>query len=29
LRSLNAEHEDRTLAVEDVVWMARIVWVSQ
>ena len=29
LRSLNAEHEDRTLAAEDVVWMARIVWVSQ
>jgi phage repressor protein C with HTH and peptisase S24 domain len=29
LRSLNAEHEDRTLAVADVVWMARIVWVSQ
>jgi phage repressor protein C with HTH and peptisase S24 domain len=29
LRSLNAEHEDRTLAVEDVLWMARIIWVSQ
>jgi phage repressor protein C with HTH and peptisase S24 domain len=29
LRSLNAEHEDRSLAVEDVIWMARIVWVSQ
>jgi phage repressor protein C with HTH and peptisase S24 domain len=29
LRSLNAAHEDRTLAVEDVLWMARIVWVSQ
>jgi phage repressor protein C with HTH and peptisase S24 domain len=29
LRSLNAEHEDRTLAVEQVLWMARIVWVSQ
>ena len=29
LRSLNAEHEDRTLAAEDVVWMARILWVSQ
>ena len=29
LRSLNAEHEDRTLAAADVVWMARILWVSQ
>jgi len=29
LRSLNAEHEDRTLAAEDVLWMARILWVSQ
>jgi phage repressor protein C with HTH and peptisase S24 domain len=29
LRSLNAAHEDRTLAVEEVLWMARIVWVSQ
>jgi phage repressor protein C with HTH and peptisase S24 domain len=29
LRSLNAEHEDRTLAAEDVIWMARILWVSQ
>src|SRR5258705_435248 len=24
-----AEHEDRTLAAEDVLWMARILWVSQ
>ena len=29
LRSLNAEHEDRMLAAADVVWMARILWVSQ
>jgi phage repressor protein C with HTH and peptisase S24 domain len=29
LRSLNTEHEDRTLAAEDVLWMARILWVSQ
>ena len=29
LRSLNAEHEDRTIFADDVVWMARILWVSQ
>ena len=29
LRSLNAEHEDRALFADDVVWMARILWVSQ
>jgi phage repressor protein C with HTH and peptisase S24 domain len=29
LRSLNAEHEDRMLAAADIVWMARILWVSQ
>jgi phage repressor protein C with HTH and peptisase S24 domain len=29
LRSLNTDHEDRTLAAEEVVWMARILWVSQ
>jgi phage repressor protein C with HTH and peptisase S24 domain len=29
LRSLNAEHEDRTLSTEDVIWMARVLWVSQ
>jgi len=29
LKSLNAEHPDRTLAAADVLWMARIVWVSQ
>jgi phage repressor protein C with HTH and peptisase S24 domain len=29
LRSLNAEHEDRTLAVADILWIARILWASQ
>jgi phage repressor protein C with HTH and peptisase S24 domain len=29
LRSLNSEHEDRTLAAADVLWVARILWVSQ
>ncbi len=29
LRSLNAEHEDRTIAAEDVLWIARILWASQ
>jgi phage repressor protein C with HTH and peptisase S24 domain len=29
LRSLNPEHAERTLPVEDVVWVARIVWASQ
>lgn len=29
LKSLNPEHEDRTLAVEDVEWIARITWASQ
>jgi hypothetical protein len=29
LRSLNAEHEDRMLAADDVLWMARVLWVSQ
>jgi phage repressor protein C with HTH and peptisase S24 domain len=29
LKSLNPEHPDRTLAAEDVVWVARIVWASQ
>jgi phage repressor protein C with HTH and peptisase S24 domain len=28
LRSLNAEHEDRVIAGDDVVWIARILWVS-
>ena len=29
LRSLNPEHEDRVLPVEQVAWIARIVWSSQ
>jgi phage repressor protein C with HTH and peptisase S24 domain len=29
LKSLNAEHRDRTFAMSDVVWIARIVWASQ
>jgi phage repressor protein C with HTH and peptisase S24 domain len=29
LSSLNAEHEDRVLFSDDVVWIARILWVSQ
>ena len=29
LRSLNSEHGERTLAMEDVLWIARIVWASQ
>ena len=29
LRSLNPEHADRTLAVSDVLWIARILWASQ
>ncbi|MFN3655772.1 MAG: helix-turn-helix transcriptional regulator [Pseudolabrys sp.] len=29
LKSLNAEHRDRTLPLADVVWIARIVWASQ
>jgi phage repressor protein C with HTH and peptisase S24 domain len=29
LKSLNAEHRDRTLNMSDVVWIARIVWASQ
>jgi phage repressor protein C with HTH and peptisase S24 domain len=29
LRSLNPEHDDRTLAVEDIDWMGRIIWASQ
>ena len=29
LRSLNAEHEDRMLAADDVLWMARVLWASQ
>jgi phage repressor protein C with HTH and peptisase S24 domain len=29
LRSLNTEHADRTLAADDVLWIARILWASQ
>ncbi len=29
LRSLNANHQDRVLSLDDVVWIARIVWASQ
>ena len=29
LRSLNASHEDRVLSMEQVEWIARIVWSSQ
>ena len=29
LKSLNADHPERTLTLEDVVWMGRVVWASQ
>src|SRR5262245_51359923 len=29
LRSVNPEHEERTLSVRDVLWISRIVWASQ
>jgi phage repressor protein C with HTH and peptisase S24 domain len=29
LKSLNAQHADRTLAADDVMWIARILWASQ
>ncbi len=29
LKSLNADHEDRALAMENVAWIARILWASQ
>jgi phage repressor protein C with HTH and peptisase S24 domain len=29
LASINSAHPDRTLAVSDVIWIARIVWASQ
>ena len=29
LQSLNPLHEDRVLAVEEIVWLARIIWASQ
>jgi phage repressor protein C with HTH and peptisase S24 domain len=29
LKSLNAQHPDRTVATTDVLWIARILWASQ
>ena len=29
LKSLGADHAERTLSLDDVVWIARIVWASQ
>jgi phage repressor protein C with HTH and peptisase S24 domain len=29
LKSLNPAHDDRSIAMDDVLWMARIMWVSQ
>ena len=29
LKSLNAQHKDRTLGMNEVVWVARVVWASQ
>jgi phage repressor protein C with HTH and peptisase S24 domain len=29
LKSLNAQHPDRTLEAYDVLWIARILWASQ
>jgi phage repressor protein C with HTH and peptisase S24 domain len=29
LKSLSADHPERTLTLEDVVWLARVVWASQ
>jgi phage repressor protein C with HTH and peptisase S24 domain len=29
LKSLNAQHKDRTLAMNEVMWIARVVWASQ
>jgi phage repressor protein C with HTH and peptisase S24 domain len=29
LKSLNTDHPERTLALEDVAWIARVVWASQ
>jgi phage repressor protein C with HTH and peptisase S24 domain len=29
LKSLNAEHKDRNLAMNEVMWIARVVWASQ
>ena len=29
LKSLNPEHEDRVIAIKDMSWIARVIWVSQ
>jgi phage repressor protein C with HTH and peptisase S24 domain len=29
LKSLNTDHAERTLALDEIDWMARIVWASQ
>jgi phage repressor protein C with HTH and peptisase S24 domain len=29
LRSLNADHRDRTLPMVEVLWIARVMWASQ
>ena len=29
LQSLNPNHEDRSLSIEDIDWMARVVWASK
>jgi phage repressor protein C with HTH and peptisase S24 domain len=29
LKSLNAQHKDRTVPMNEVVWIARVVWASQ
>ena len=29
LKSLSADHPERTLTLEDVAWLARVVWASQ
>jgi len=29
LKSLNPDHEDRSLNIEDVEWLARVVWATQ
>jgi phage repressor protein C with HTH and peptisase S24 domain len=29
LRSLNPQHTERSLSVDDVLWIARIMWASQ
>ena len=29
IKSLNPDHEDRTILTHDIAWMARVIWVSQ